>query len=399
MADERSAAGGASGPRLHDLGPAGIVEVWVDTNDVRIRGVDGTEARVVSPADGAGVETRAEPGRFSIRTARHVGVEKSGFVGLRVGSRGFGVPFTFKVGGTLEVEVPRDAAVTVTATAGDIAVRDVHGGTSVKTAAGDISIKRVAGAVVADAASGDVNVAAVAPVTLDIRSISGDVRARGPQLDRVAIETVSGDVELHGRFAPGPLHGITSVSGDVELAVVGGLSVQARTVSGDVSCEHPDRRSGDGRRQPIVIGDGAAQVAVRTMSGDVEVRAAKAAGREPGAGRHDAFGAGFGVDTPRPPASPAPPARPGGPPGLPGIPPIPPIPPIGRPAQGPAPASLEETQPAPPAAPVTSGADVPTAEQTLAILEAVARGEIEVAEAERRLAGTRAVSNEEADHG
>jgi hypothetical protein len=100
--------------------------------------------------------------------------------------------------------------------------------------------------------------------------------------------------------------------------VAGGLALELTTVSGDVACSHPDRRSGDGRRDPLVIGDGAARVAVRTLSGDVVVRGA--------------------------------PETPGG------------------------------------------GAGEPTDPAALAVLEALARGEIDVAEAERRLAGAAAAA-------
>jgi len=55
------------GPRAHDIGRGGLVTLAVEADDIRIRGVDGTQARVVDPADGAGLETRAEPGQFGVR--------------------------------------------------------------------------------------------------------------------------------------------------------------------------------------------------------------------------------------------------------------------------------------------------------------------------------------------
>ncbi len=84
-----------------------------EADDVRIHGVDGTEVRVVAPADGAGIETDAQPGRFAVRTLRQVGFERIAFVGLKVGRREFGFPLGFRVSGTIELEVPRDARVEV----------------------------------------------------------------------------------------------------------------------------------------------------------------------------------------------------------------------------------------------------------------------------------------------
>ncbi len=259
-----------TGPRVHDIGPHGLVSVAAEADDIRIRGVDGSEARVVAPADAAGLETLAEPGRFSVWSR---GRGRTGFVELRIGSRGFGFPLGTGSVGTIEIEVPVDARVEVQATSGDVAVRDVGGGVNVRTAAGTVSLEGVAGLVSVDVASGDVDVAALGPLALTARSVSGDIRAVAPRFEHVAIETVSGAAAMAGAFAPGPVHAVSTVSGYVELAVAGGLTLEATTISGDVACSHPDRRSGDGRMRPLVIGDGVARLAVRSMSGGVEVRA------------------------------------------------------------------------------------------------------------------------------
>jgi hypothetical protein len=331
MAGESTATELVHGPRVHDIGAGGVVVIAVEADDIRIQGVDGTEVRVVAPADGVGIATEAQPGRFSVRTLRHVGTDRTGFVGLTIGRREFGFPLGFRVSGTIEIEVPRDASVEVGAAAGDVAVRDVRGGTVIRTASGDVSIKSAGGRIAVNVASGDVNVIGTEPVSLEVHSVAGDVRARAPRFERVAIETISGDAELAGTFGAGANHAISTVSGDVELAVLGGgLTIEVKTVSGDVTCHHPDRRDGDGRKRPLVIGDGAAQMAIRSMSGDVDVRAGR-----------------VGPPAPMPPTAPEPP----------------------RP-------------PAPPPAP-----DDAQDAGTMTVLEALARGEIDVLEAERRLAG------------
>ena len=367
MATEFEAPSAPRGPRLHDIGHGGVVVVSVEADDVRVRGVDGTEARVVAPADGVGIETLAEPGRFTVRTA---GAHRGGFVGIRIGGRGFGV----HVSGTIELEVPRDARVEVHSAAGDVALRDVRGGASAKTATGDVSIKRAAGRIAVNVASGDVTVTGTEPISLDVHAVSGDVRARAPRFERVAIETVSGDAELAGAFGTTAGHTVSTVSGDVEIALVGGLTVEVKTVSGDVECDHPDRREGNGRRRPLVIGDGAARLAVRSMSGGVRVRA----GRPPAVDDHGpadlvAGASGYPPAPPSPPVAPRPPAAPRPP----------------MPGSSPVSGAAEVTQVASAAsgsAPHEEPAAAPDPAM-LAVLEALARGEIDVAEAERRLAG------------
>lgn len=356
MTGESTTAGPDHGPRAHDIGAAGVVVIAVDADDVRVQGVDGTEVRVVAPADGVGILTEAEPGRFVVRTRRHAGTERSGFVGLTIGGRGFGFPLDFRVSGTIELEVPRDASVEIGSAAGDVMLRDLHGGAVVRTASGDVSVKRAAGRIAVSVASGDVTVLAAEPISLEVHSVSGDVRARAPRFERVAIETISGNAELAGAFGTESGHAVSTVSGDVELAVLGGLTLEVKTISGDVDCRHPDRREGDGRKQPLVIGDGAARLAVRSMSGDVEVR--------PGtSGPSDDDGA-EGVRAPRFAFPPLPP--------LPRRPPAPSFAAREAPTASSAASPVEPTPAASPA--------------TLAVLEALARGDIDVAEAERRLA-------------
>ena len=240
MADERTTTEPTSGPRVHDIGAGGIVVVAAEAADVRIHGVQGTEVRVVAPADGAGIVTEAQPGRFTVRTLRQVGSERVAFVGLKVGRREFGFPLGFRVSGTIEIEVPRNARVEVGVAAGDVAIRDVLGGAAVRSASGDVSIKGAGGHVTVNASSGDVNVIAAEPVTLEVHSVAGDVRARAPRFDRVAVETISGDAEVTGTFAATARHAISTVSGDVELNVLsGGLAIEVKTVSGDLTATTP----------------------------------------------------------------------------------------------------------------------------------------------------------------
>ena len=348
----------ASSPlvREHDIGTAGSVVVAVDANDVRVRGVDGTVVRLVSPAeDHPAMEVVTGPGTCAIHAGRTL--RGRGF-GFRLGSLGlFGLDMG---GGSVELEVPRDARLEVTASSGDVTIRDVTGSVAIRTASGDVSIRGGGGDLRVEAASGNLRAVAAVPVAVTIRSISGDVEIDAPTTERTSITTVSGDIEIASAFAPGGDHVINTTSGDVELAVERGATIEVRTVSGDVDCAHPDRRAGNGRHDPLVIGDGAARLAVRTLSGDVEIRAGRV---RPGQATADGLPT-LGTT-----------ARPG----LPALPPLPPGAPIlaGAPAASGAPDDH-------------AGASAPGPADTLAILEALARGEIGVTEAEHRLgSGTR----------
>ena len=341
MHEGQAAAG--SVVREHDIGPRGSVVVAVEADDVRVRGVDGTTVRLVAPAtDHPAVEVVAQPGRYAIRLGQPI---RGRVFGFRFGSRGV---FGLEVGGgTVELEVPRDARLEISARSGDVSVRDVTGSVAVRTVSGDVSIRGGGGDLRMEAASGNLRAVAAAPIAATVRTISGDVEIDAPRTERTSITTVSGDVEVASTFAPGGDHVVTTTSGDVELAVHGGVTIDVRTVSGDVDCVHPELRGGTGRRDPLVIGDGAARVAVRTLSGDIEVRAGRVRSER--------------VDVPGRPAQ--------GAQELAAVLPLPPVPPVG--GAGVDDAGRMTLEPA----------------DTLATLEALARGEIDVAEAERRLGG------------
>jgi len=127
MHEEQAAAG--SLVREHDIGPGGSVVVAVEADDVRVRGVDGTTVRLVAPTtDHPAIEVVAEPGRYAIRLGQPI---RGRVFGFRFGSRGI---FGLEVGGgTVDLEVPRDARLEISARSGDVSVRDVTGSVAVRT--------------------------------------------------------------------------------------------------------------------------------------------------------------------------------------------------------------------------------------------------------------------------
>lgn len=331
--------------RQHDIGAGGSVSVAVGSQDVRVRGIDGTIVRLIAPVrDDPLVETAAEPGLYAVRVGRST--RGRGF-GLRLGGHAM---FGLEIGGggTVEIEVPRDARLEISSGSGDVSVRDLVGSVAVRTVSGDVSLRGGGGDLHVETASGSLRAVAAAPLEATVRTISGDVEIEAPRMERTGITTVSGDVEIASVFAPAGDHLVSTTSGDVDLAVRGGVTIDARTVSGDVEVTHPDGRARDRRREPVVIGDGAARLTVRTLSGDIEIR--------PGRARPDRDAVPGPALAPLAAESSTPPNHP--------------IPPRASPAIA-----------------GGAGSAAPPASDAIAILEALASGEIDVAEAERRLGG------------
>jgi DUF4097 and DUF4098 domain-containing protein YvlB len=115
------------------------------------------------------------------------------------------------------------------AASGDLLVDEVAGDLEAKTASGDLQVGRV---------GGDVGV----------RTASGDVRIRGFYGDTLDTKTLSGDVQ-------------------VGLAAGRRYRVSFSSMSGDIRTDFPVSEGDDGRAP--------ASVAVKTVSGDITIGAAR----------------------------------------------------------------------------------------------------------------------------
>lgn len=152
---------------------------------------------------------------------------------------------------------------------GDVAADQVDGDATVTTASGDTSLGTVTGSVECKSASGDVRAITVAG-GCRTNSASGDVLIGGCGGD-VRTRTASGDVHL--RQAERGSIDITTMSGDVKIGVRRGTVVwlDLSTLSGRTrsDLEHQDSA-------PAEDGD-VLSISVRTMSGDISLTPSTAA--------------------------------------------------------------------------------------------------------------------------
>jgi hypothetical protein len=327
----------------HAIGAEGLFVLQLGSGDVRLHGVDGDTVRVEDRhgselADFFDVE--AGDGSLAVRA-------RKGFQ-VKVGPRRRDTP-------DLDVRLPRRATIVVEAASSDVTGEDLSGDQRFQTASGDIELVRVSGTVAVEAASGDVALMATGDLRLRARTVSGDLEVRAGKLAEVSAATTSGDLAIAGELAPDVTHKIETVSGDTVLALAGGARIEVTTVTGDVSADVPHRSERADGRRVVVVGDGRATLVASTMSGDIHVVKARA---------HDVSVAEPGVSAPLPPAAP----------GLP------------EPFEPPAPASPSE-------AAIAAAYD----DARMRILRSVERGEIDVAEAGRRLEALDAAGTAEDD--
>lgn len=215
------------------------VEIDVPVRHVRVRGWDREELRV----RGEYVPRREE---FEIEGG-------SASVEISLDMRGRRWEEDVEMPGELAVSVPRGARLSVEVQAGAIDVEGVHGDVSLETVSGDVTyageassvgLGSVSGSVTADApgatttraesVSGDVRVA-VAGGLVDVEAVSGDVDVRASgTLTRLQVESVSGRIRVDAAPAANASFALESHSGAVELGLPADLDavLEAGTFSG-----------------------------------------------------------------------------------------------------------------------------------------------------------------------
>lgn len=131
----------------------------------------------------------------------------------------------------------------------------------------------------AHSVSGDVRVSGTGG-TVTAGSVSGNVRLDALQATGVTASTVSGDVHvaITQLAGSGPLS-FSSVSGDVTVELPRGINADLamRSVSGTLDSEFPITIDGRMSRHRLDarIGEGGRELSLRTVSGDVQLRAAR----------------------------------------------------------------------------------------------------------------------------
>jgi hypothetical protein len=258
----------------HAIGPTGQLSIRIRSGEVRLRAADGD---VVHVRDVNGhqlddmFEILAADGSLALRSRR----------GLDVGWLGFGPRDLLAWmepnarGGSshapeLVVDVPRRAAVVVEAASGDIAADGLLGDQRYRTASGEVTLRAVSGRLAVEAVSGDVDVVATGTTDLTVRTVSGDIEVRASTLASVQAASTSGDLRIAGRFAgPGPFT-IETVSGDGLLAPADDVQIQMTSVTGDLNSEFEGPTVTRGRRS-LTIGRTGPVVGFRSLSGDLHV--------------------------------------------------------------------------------------------------------------------------------
>ncbi len=167
---------------------------------------------------------------------------------------------------SVDIDVDTVAETNLRTASGDVRIGRVNGDVYVKSASGDVRIDRVTGNARVSAASGDCLLGS-ADGDLQVTCASGDIDV-GEVGGDGEFKTASGDVDVD--CCRGERLVVKSASGDVVVGLPRGTSVSAdlSSLSGTLNLPAPSE-------QPRETGDHHVRLRVRTMSGDITVRAAE----------------------------------------------------------------------------------------------------------------------------
>src|SRR5262249_11421782 len=105
-------------------------------------------------------------------------------------------------------------------------------------------------------------------------TVSGDIDLRNVDAKSLDVQTVSGDLIYSGRISDRGTYSLLTHSGEITIGIAeaSNATIPVATASGDVSSSRglPAEKQGR-RRQTFRLGNGSANFAPETFSGDVQI--------------------------------------------------------------------------------------------------------------------------------
>jgi len=255
-------------PRLHvrnvsgdtkvTVGPSGAIHV---TARKRVRGTSEERAKRLLE----NVEVRMEQDGDDIVLKPHLYEQDRGWADLFRGGR---------VAVDFDITVPREVRLDALTVSGDLVVEGTRGPIDAQSVSGDVKLEDVQGPLRLKTVSGDGEVSNFAGQLIG-NTVSGDLGFERVRLHGSDIVTVSGEVCIDGELDKARDHRVKTISGDVDLRLSGGsYDIRFVSVSGDLQSQLGGDVNATGRRDKhVVVGAAETKVTVKTMSGDLELRA------------------------------------------------------------------------------------------------------------------------------
>jgi len=248
--------------------PIRAVDVRIVIGHVDLVCGDGDGARVeVTEIEGPPLQVTVVDGQLTIA---HEDLHWASLLGFRLRSRD-------RRRAVVSVAVPQHCSAKVGVVTADAIVAGLGGDVTVRCVSGDITLDGTGGDVQVQTVSGDVELRDVAGA-ISLTTVSGGVTVVDGRPPSVQAKSVSGDVTLDLHSTGAVVVDVTTVSGDltVRLPASSGLDVDVMSASGDVASAFDgvelSKRPGVHRLSGRV-GDGSGRVRGRSVSGRVALLA------------------------------------------------------------------------------------------------------------------------------
>jgi len=197
----------------------------------------------------------------------------------------------------IEVQVPKNSRVEVSAVSADVSSRGVLGTQRLTSVSGEITadisgndsqIRSVSGDVTArgvgqpssvrvSSVSGSLDITNIGG-KIEVVTVSGDARVQASEISEIRGRTTSGNLELHGKLTRDGRVDVEGVSGDLvlSLSAPNGLAAELESFSGSIEgclAKGVERVSkyGPGTRLSLRTVENGARVRAKTLSGDIEI--------------------------------------------------------------------------------------------------------------------------------
>jgi hypothetical protein len=310
MADARELYQGRQGPeqtetfsRRLKVGRDGRVSISNISGSITVTAASGDEVSIDAVKRARG--DRSQLGRVSI-----VVDERQGRVDVRTDYGRPPFPDRLFRDDSVTVDytvvVPVGASLEVNSISGRIKVDGVKGSTRLASVSGNISssntpnveyLRTVSGEVdlanishdgslSLSSVSGNLDLSGVKARSLDLTTVSGEIRLRDAAVERLVAKGLSGGIEYTGTLVRNGRYEVNSHSGNVRFTLADntGFELNASSFSGSVRSEFQMTIGGDGtqdirqRRGPnrneslrATFGDGSASLNLRTFSGNIVI--------------------------------------------------------------------------------------------------------------------------------
>ena len=180
-----------------------------------------------------------------------------------------------------EIALPADASVNIDSENGPIKIENMQSNITIDSDAGDVTV--------ANSGNGNVQIQTVnAPITLsnlknsrvNITTTDGAVHLNSVTGPKVSVETTNSAITYVGDFAGGGSYTLANHSGDIDVRVPSGASLDltARSVKGSVNTDfpfqkpqHPTFQLMEGRAFAGTLNSGASSVDLRSFSGKIRI--------------------------------------------------------------------------------------------------------------------------------